>query len=199
MDNLYHQMKDILKIELRNIKSTNEYDDIVLNYKEIVKYFDKNIRNNIDGLTKQEFINFFQLVKTYRKGRIQIQPSLRDFENTKYYLKKLVDENISDEWKLENIVTSNKGIKGMQKTGPTILLHFYKPHKFSIWNTVIKSKLDEEGYFKELYYVRTSPTYTPWNEMQKKLAKDLKTNLWITEILWNRCKNEIYDGFGAKP
>ena len=192
-------MKDILKIELRNIKSTNEYDDIVLNYKEIVKYFDKNIRNNIDGLTKQEFINFFQLVKTYRKGRIQIQPSLRDFENTKYYLKKLVDENISDVWKLENIVTSNKGIKGMQKTGPTILLHFYKPHKFSIWNTVIKSKLDEEGYFKELDYVRTSPTYTPWNEMQKKLAKDLKTNLWIIEILWNRCKNEIYDGFGAKP
>lgn len=188
-------MKDILKMELRNIKSTNEYDDLVLNYSEIVKYFDKNIRNNIDGLTKQEFINFFQLVKTYRKGRIQIQPSLRDFENTKYYLKKLVDENISDEWKLENIVTSNKGIKGMQKTGPTILLHFYKPYKFSIWNTVIKGKLDEVGYFNELDYIRTSPTYYPWNEMQKKLAEELQTNLWIIEILWTRCKGEIYDLF----
>ena len=195
MKEKYHQMKEILKRELENIKSNNEYQDIIDNYYEISNYFNENIRSKPKEITPNEFDRFFELVKKIRKGSIQVKSSLRDFDNTRFFLIKLVDDNTLDIWKLENIVTSAGGIKGMQKTAPTILLHFYKPEIFSIWNTVIKGKLDEEKYFTNLDYIRTAPTYNPWNEMQKRLAHDLDTNLWIIEILWTRCKDEIFDLF----
>lgn len=148
-----------------------KYRDVSDEYKRIFKH------DRLDQLHPNEFEIFFKMANKARKGNMKYRKAMIDFSNTKEQIKVLFNENIDFKKRLDIVISIKNGIKGMQKAGPTILLHLEDPEKNGIWSQSTQDTLDHFGLFPNDY--RTSwVNYFAMNEILIKLSEDLDVGLW---------------------
>lgn len=139
------------------------------------------------SVDKNDLTFFLRDINKLSHKRMRIEDVTSDMNRTNRALDLLLDDNKPIDHRINQVVhyDSSINIKGMHKTGPTLLLHLKDPEEFSIWNSTRQPILERMKIFPDVKNNIPIDRYGPLNDIQKRIAKDLGINLWTLDQLWS--------------
>ncbi len=183
----YNKIRDYLKSELDHldendpdwrVRFDNLHEELILATKKILSF------DVIEQLDENGFLWYInQLNRTPGKD-IKPSRSLSNFNETKNFLKFLVDESNDFESRINALVTYKGGIRGFQKTVPTIIIHLMYPEELSIWSVPLDESLKKLECFPVTAKRSSYQVYKVLNRVNNKLKMDLGINYWLLDHIW---------------
>ena len=164
----------------RDFRKGIEYRDRI--YK---RYQPKLNPEGIASMSIDDFVDMIRDINKHHKKRIQYKIAIKDFTNTMKNLAYLLDDSVSIEIRINDVMSmnGNRQISGFHKTGISELLHIQKPEKYGIWNSTRQPVLEDMNIFPVTAGKMTSEVYLELNSLQKKLITDLGIDFWMFDEL----------------
>ena len=152
------------------------------------KYRERFKIENLDKISEEDFSEFLIFKNNHSWTGLQRQKPniLSDFKKLKENLKYLINEKISIEDRINNVVDTSGlyHIEGMGIALVTAILHIINPEEYGVWNSksygALESigKLPESNSDKGAFYVEFLKVL---NDLKEELFTDLTT---IDDFLW---------------
>jgi len=149
-----------------------------------VRYQPHFVRPGLDALDAKTFREFLQFKNNHHWSNIQRQGGalVSDMSRLRGSLTALLDDTRELGIRVRDAVDR---VKGLGMAVATAFMHVAQPDKYGVWNAKARDMARSLGIWPDAATDDEVASYPAGNQLLLRLAKDLKSDLWTLDWLWD--------------